>query len=86
MGYWGWRGWPGAGRSGSRVVAFLLHPHSSGAQLNVRGLLMRWKRVKHSPTPEDGETGREKRVVGVLGEGSLNPRNVQRPLLRARLL
>lgn len=36
----------GAGGSESSVLTFPLHP------LNVRGLLMRWRRVKHSPAPE----------------------------------
>lgn len=36
----------GAGGSESSVLTFPLHPQ------NVRGLLMRWRRVKHSPAPE----------------------------------
>jgi hypothetical protein len=49
VGCWGHRGWPGDCTSGSRGLTFLLHPHqASGAEMNVRGLLMRLGRVKHS--------------------------------------
>lgn len=41
-------GWE-AGWSGSRGVTFLLHPcQACGAEMNVRGLLMRPRGVKHS--------------------------------------
>lgn len=41
-------GWE-AGWSGSRGVTFFLHPcQACGAEMNVRGLLMRPKGVKHS--------------------------------------
>lgn len=37
------------GWSGSRGVTFLLHPYQAcGAEMNVRGLLMRPRGVKHS--------------------------------------
>ena len=41
----------GAGGSRNRIVTFL-GTHAWGAELNVRGLLMRSTRVKHSLAPE----------------------------------